>query len=77
MDTCPMDIMGLDFALPDPPVCAAKDSDEILPESRLSERKAEISAADVAAALSGDPLESEPAAPPGIAEAEPSVSLPT
>ncbi|CAE7039112.1 unnamed protein product, partial [Symbiodinium sp. CCMP2592] len=61
VDTCPMDIMGLDFALPEPLVCATKGSDES--ESRLIERKAEISAADVAAALTCDPLVSEPAAP--------------
>lgn len=33
VDTCPMDIMGLDFASPEPLVHETKGSDEALPES--------------------------------------------
>ena len=77
VDTCPMDIMGVDTPAPEPPVPATKGPQESLPESFVLERKAEISAADVRAALSLDPVESEPAAPPMIIEAKANVSLPT
>ena len=76
VDTCPMDIMSLDFAPPETVVHATKGSDETLPDPRPIERKAEISAADVAAAMSRDPVEPEPATRAEIAKAEAIVSMP-